>query len=56
MAARYVRFAPKAQLGARWTNSLSALATVKIGQAEIATMMAKSSASMVNSTFRSPAR
>jgi hypothetical protein len=49
-------FLPKTQAGVRWTNSLSALATAMIGHAEIATMMAKSSASMVNSTVLSPAR
>jgi hypothetical protein len=42
-------FLPKTQAGVRWTNSLSALATAKTGHAEIAAIMAKSSASIANS-------
>jgi hypothetical protein len=44
------------QLGVRWRNSFSASAAAKIGQAEIATMMAKSSASMTNSQVFSLAK
>ncbi len=44
------------QLGARWRNSFSASATAKIGQAEIAIIMAKSSASITNSQVFSLAK
>jgi len=45
-----------AQLGVRWRNSFSAPAAAIIGQAEIATMMAKSSASITNSQVLSLAK
>ena len=48
--------AARAQVYTCGRNSLSAFAAAKTGHAEIATMMAKSSASMVNSTVLSPAR
>src|SRR4029077_5775435 len=46
----------RAQVHTCGRNSLSAFAAAKTGHAEIATMMAKSSASMGNTTVLSPAR
>ena len=46
----------RAQVGVRWRNSFSAPAAAKIGQAEIAVMMAKSSTSTANSQFFSLAK
>jgi hypothetical protein len=40
----------------RWRNSFNASAAAKIGKAEIATMMAKSSASTTNSQLFSLAK
>jgi len=45
-----------AQLAVRWRNWFSASAAAKIGQAEIAAMMAKSNASMANSQLFSLAK
>jgi hypothetical protein len=46
----------RAQLAVRWRNWFSASAARKIGQAEIAAMMAKSSASTANSQLFSLAK
>ena len=46
----------RAQLGARWRNSFNASTTAKIGHAEIAIIMAKSSASITNSKLFSFAK
>jgi hypothetical protein len=43
-------------VSARWKNSCNALAAAKIGQAEIATMIAKNSASSANSKLFSLAK
>jgi hypothetical protein len=47
---------PRVQPGAVWRNSCSAPAAANSGHADIATIMAKKSASMANSTAFSPAR
>jgi hypothetical protein len=46
----------RAQTGARWKNSCSAPAAARIGQAEIATIITKNSASRANSKLFSLAK
>jgi hypothetical protein len=46
----------RAQLGVRWRNSFNASTAAKIGQAEIAIIIAKSSASITNSKLLSFAK
>ncbi len=50
------RVLPRVQPGAVWRNSCSAPAAANSGHADIATIMAKKSASIANSTAFSPAR
>jgi len=46
----------RTQVSARWKNSCNAPAAARIGQAEIATMIAKNSASATNSKVFSRAK